>query len=277
MRQYNTCILGFLPPFTDTLKNMLINFLVILMLWGSSIFGEMLEPNYRGHGTQNTRSGTSSTSSTLVRHTGHIPWVNWPQLVHRVSVARCTVLSNGFSGDVNANDTYDGQRDLHLLATSRSQSPIALCHLPVFIFFHKENCPACRMLIEELGVSPEFELLSEYMTMVSAETVDEILRSSPYPRPAFGEIHPRLRGNKRRTKQNGKGEDEMIKAMSPQGEYYPRVLFLFPHNGSVMPVFNNGLDHDSAHIHFYGRAKSLLRGMMSAIRIMDAKVDFDEL
>nr|CCC91499.1 conserved hypothetical protein [Trypanosoma congolense IL3000] len=252
---------------------MITTFLICLLSWESYTFAKDPDLSYGDDTNHQAKSNVIAKSSVLGRHVGHIPWVSWSQLVHSVTAARCTLLSNGSLLDRSAAFKDISEHDPYLLSTARSISSDTVCHLPIFLFFHNEKCPVCRLLIDEISTNPEFELLSEYMTMVSVETLDDLIHTYPYPRPRLYGMSPLSRGSGRRLGLSVREKELLQKTLAPQGEYVPRVFFLFPHNGSVMPVFNKGPDSDSSHLHFYSKVESLLGSMVSAIRIMDKKVN----
>lgn len=111
---------------------------------------------------------------------------------------------------------------------------------PVMMVVHKSWCPACKQLRQKFMTSPEIEILSEHFVMANAEDDDE---------PA----------------------DEMY---SPQGGYSPRIMFLNS-DGTVSPVVNDR--SDPAHLHFYGTTEEVVRGMLSALRIIKGVNDLNDL
>ncbi|KAG8342378.1 hypothetical protein TRVL_06795 [Trypanosoma vivax] len=227
--------------------------------------------NDRGAGYS---SGTAN--DPLTKYLGHLPWLEWRQLIRRVSAARCTVLSRDASqlGTQWNDTTHSDGVGAQLLREARSLYPDRICHLPIFLLFSKNGCSACTELFSKLGSSVEFELLSEYMTLVYAESIKDLRKTGLYPRPSFfSDSHL----NHRKHSLFKQNENDIWKAFALQGEYFPRILFIFPHNGTVMPVFNSGLDSDTDHFHFYREVNSLLKSMLAALRVMNKDIDVSEL
>ena len=112
---------------------------------------------------------------------------------------------------------------------------------PVLMLFHKTWCGACKQLRAKVEKSAEFEALARHFVMANVEDDDE---------PA----------------------DEKY---SPQGSYSPRVMFLQP-DGAVADVVNE-FGSDPGHLHFYGTADELVRGMLAALRVVKGIEDVDEL
>lgn len=217
----------------------------------------------------------------LREFTGHISWISWKELVRSTTAARCTMLSNdtyfGSAVGVQKSAT-DIENSEPGLSSFRSASFNKLCHIPIMLLFHKGDCPGCNILLQKLGNSTEFELLSDYMTMVAAHSVEEMIIDYPYPRPYLKDDMLLLSESRKKEKKlKGEKADAVRKALAGQGEYFPRIYFLFSHNGSVMPIVNQGSDSDSMHLHFYLETTSLLRSMMLALQTMNEAVDFSEL
>ncbi|KEG08406.1 hypothetical protein DQ04_07261010 [Trypanosoma grayi] len=266
------------------MQRLLLLWLYFGLLWCTSLVS-VAESNSKGgsrdHYRWYTRDGEDIQKDLLRQYTRHIPWIKWNQLVHSVTRAQCTLLKGSSSyysiGQDVKTHTVGEDAVWHFLATSRSASSNKMCHLPIMLLFHQNGCPACQELLDDVGKSAEFELLSEYMTLVSAKTLDDTIRHYPYPQPRIGgNFSFRRRDRKRKELKKGKA-NVMRETFAGQGEYFPRVFFLFPHNGSVMPIFNQGMNIDPSYLHFYHDAPSLVRSMMSALRMMNEAVDFSEL
>ncbi|RNF06580.1 uncharacterized protein Tco025E_07531 [Trypanosoma conorhini] len=193
-------------------------------------------------------------ANALQQFTGHIPWIGWRQLVRTVTAARCTLLvSTVAASHAGVGDAAGRVEEIetHLLAGARSESLNELCHRPIMLLFYRDDCSACHALLQDLGNSAEFELLSEYMTMVFAESMVDLTENYPYPLPHFRNDSLFLHRGSRKGKLR-MGEAETVReAFAGQGEYFPRVFFIFPQNGSVMPIFNQGVDSNPSFPNFY--------------------------
>lgn len=111
---------------------------------------------------------------------------------------------------------------------------------PVMMVIHKSWCAACKQLRQKFVGSAEIELLSQHFVMANVEDEDE---------PA---------------------EEKY----SPQGGYSPRIMFLHP-NGDVADVVNT--HGDPSHLHFYGTAEEVVRGMLAALRTLRLVHDANDL
>jgi protein-disulfide reductase (glutathione) len=111
---------------------------------------------------------------------------------------------------------------------------------PIMLVVHKTWCAACKMLRQKFVSSPEIEVLSRHFVMADAEDDDE-------------------------------PTDEKY---SPQGSYSPRIMFLRS-DGSVSEVVNEF--SDPAHLHFFGTAEEVVRGMLAALRIISGVNDVNDL
>ncbi|ORC86271.1 uncharacterized protein TM35_000291530 [Trypanosoma theileri] len=229
---------------------------------------------YRHKGTEESRE------SILKKYTGHIAWMNWRQLVRTVTVAQCTLLEHDASSILprdNSNEMKKKSQGIKFLTTARSASPSPICHLPIFLFFHRNDCPACKSLVQELGKSAEFELLSEYMTMVATETMEDMTEYYPYPKPHVYRDVGRTHGMRKKTRMRKEESDAIKQAFAGQGEYFPRIYFLFPQNGTLMPIVNSAMDADPGHLNFYHEPSSLIESMMLALQMMNGAVSFADL
>ncbi|EKF27846.1 hypothetical protein MOQ_008421 [Trypanosoma cruzi marinkellei] len=218
--------------------------------------------------------------TAMQKFAGHIPWIEWRQLIRIVTAARCTLLSSLAAPSASgATDLPGGggEKKMHSLAAAQSESLNEICHRPIMLLFHQHECPACHALLKNLGISAEFELLSEYMTMVVAESLEEMTEKYPYPLPYFQNDSLFLNKSRRKGKLRKEEAEALREAFAGQGEYFPRVFFVFPQNGSAMPIFNEEGDSDPAHPHFYHEASSLVRSMMVALWTMNKAVSFSEL
>ena len=112
---------------------------------------------------------------------------------------------------------------------------------PVLMLFHKTWCGACKQLRAKLETSAEFEALARHFVMANVEDDDE-------------------------------PDDEKF---SPQGSYSPRIMYLHP-DGRVADVVNE-YGADPSHLHFYGTADEVVRGMLAALRVIQGITDIDEL
>ena len=112
---------------------------------------------------------------------------------------------------------------------------------PIFMFIHKTWCNACVQLRRILMKSAEYEALASFFVMADVEDDDEPL-------------------------------DEEY---SPHGSYSPRIMFLYP-DGSVSDVVNEYGD-DPAHPHFFGNADEVVRGMLSALKVISGVNDVNDL
>ena len=111
---------------------------------------------------------------------------------------------------------------------------------PIMMVIHKSWCAACKQLRKKFEASPEIEVLAQHFVMANVEDDDE-------------------------------PEDEKY---SPQGGYSPRIMFLAP-DGSVADVINP--HSDPAHLHFYGTAEEIVKGMLQALRIVKGITNVDDL
>jgi protein-disulfide reductase (glutathione) len=111
---------------------------------------------------------------------------------------------------------------------------------PVMMVVHKTWCAACKQLRQKFVGSAEIEVLSQHFVMANVEDEDE---------PA----------------------DEKY---SPQGGYSPRIMFLHA-NGEVADVVNT--HGDPTHLHFYGTAEEVVRGMLAALRTIRNVHEVDDL
>ena len=111
---------------------------------------------------------------------------------------------------------------------------------PIMMVIHKTWCPACLMLGEDVQNSAEIELLSEYFVMADVEDDDE----------------------------------PPDKKYAIQGQYNPRILFLYP-NGDVADIINE--TGEPQHLHFYPDVPSLVQSMLRALRVIKRIDDIDEL
>ncbi|EAN90736.1 hypothetical protein, conserved [Trypanosoma cruzi] len=218
--------------------------------------------------------------TAMQKFAGHIPWIEWRQLIRIVTAARCTLLSTlaapSASGSTDLPGT-GGDKKMHSLAAAHSESSNEICLRPIMLLFHQHECLACHALLKNVGISAEFELLSEYMTMVVAESLEDITEKYPYPLPHFHNDSLFVNRGRRKGKLRREEAEALREAFAGQGEYFPRVFFVFPQNGSVMPIFNEEGDSDPAHPHFYHEATSLVRSMMVALWTMNKAVSFSEL
>lgn len=112
---------------------------------------------------------------------------------------------------------------------------------PIFMFIHKTWCNACVQLRRILLKSAEYEALASFFVMADVEDDDEPV-------------------------------DEEY---SPHGSYSPRILFLHP-DGTVADVVNEYGD-DPAHPHFFGNADEVVRGMLSALKVITGVTDINDL
>jgi protein-disulfide reductase (glutathione) len=111
---------------------------------------------------------------------------------------------------------------------------------PVMMLVHKTWCAACKQLRQKFIGSAEIEVLSEHFVMANVEDDDE-------------------------------PSDEKY---SPQGGYSPRIMFLRP-DGSVADVINPA--SDPGHLHFYGTADEVARGMLQTLRAVKGVSNADDL
>mmetsp|Transcript_12656 Transcript_12656/g.39374 ORF Transcript_12656/g.39374 Transcript_12656/m.39374 type:complete len:172 (-) Transcript_12656:82-597(-) len=111
---------------------------------------------------------------------------------------------------------------------------------PIFMLVHKTWCAACKQLRQKFIGSAEIELLSEHFVMANVEDDDE------------------------------PSEEKY----SPQGGYSPRIMFLRP-DGSVADVINTA--SDPGHLHFYGTADEVVRGMLQTLRVVKGVTNPDDL
>ncbi|ESL06270.1 hypothetical protein TRSC58_06058 [Trypanosoma rangeli SC58] len=178
---------------------------------------------------------------------------------------------------VSESSEVNEEKEVRFLAEARSESFNELCHRPIMLLFYRDDCSACHALLQGLGNSAEFELLSEYMTMVVADSMVDITEKYPYPQPHFRNHSLFFHGGRRGKVLKMKEAEAVQEAFAGQGEYFPRVFFIFPQNGSVMPIFNQGEDSNPSFLHFYHETSSLLHSMMVALWTMNEAVNFSEL
>ncbi|KAH9597914.1 hypothetical protein LSM04_006385 [Trypanosoma melophagium] len=257
-------------------------FIVFVLLFCTHVIGsvrsDFVKDSPRKH--YNRYKGTEESQDNILRkYTGHIAWMKWRQLVRSVTAAQCTLIEHDGSSILSRDNSNTIKKDyeMRLLTTARSASHSAICHLPILLFFHRNDCPACQSLLQALGKSAEFELLSEYMTMVAVDTLEDMTGYYPYPKPHFYRDVFRANGRRRKTRMRREEADAVQEAFAGQGEYFPRIFFLFPQNGSTMPIVNGGLESDPTHLHFYHEPSSLVQSMMLALQIMNKAVSFSDL
>lgn len=102
---------------------------------------------------------------------------------------------------------------------------------PMFLLFHKSWCPACKALERHVAESMAIEVLSEHFLMVSI--LDD--------------------------------EDTGAKEYSPQGLYYPRILFAHS-NGTVLKDVVNDQHHEPGHDHYFADADCIVTAMKKTLR-----------
>lgn len=111
---------------------------------------------------------------------------------------------------------------------------------PIMMVVHKTWCAACRAVGQAFATSPEAELLSKYFVMANVEDDDE----------------------------------PSDKKYAIQGQYNPRVLFLYP-DGEVADIVNE--KGDPAHLHFYPEISDLVKSMIQALRLIAGVEEIGEL
>jgi protein-disulfide reductase (glutathione) len=111
---------------------------------------------------------------------------------------------------------------------------------PIMMVVHKTWCAACRAVGEAFATSPEAELLSKYFVMANVEDDDE----------------------------------PSDKKYAIQGQYNPRVLFLYP-DGEVADIVNE--KGDPTHLHFYPEISDLVKSMIQALKVIAGVQDIGEL
>ncbi|RNE97610.1 hypothetical protein TraAM80_09234 [Trypanosoma rangeli] len=240
----------------------------------------IFEDGPRDRNARHNSDHAGTQTNALQKFTSHISWIEWRQLVRNIAVARCTLLKRTVASSrsgVSDSSEVDEEEEMRLLAGARSESFNELCHRPIMLLFYRDDCSACHALLQGLGNSAEFELLSEYMTMVVADSMVEITENYPYPQPHFRNDSLFFHGGRRKNILQMKETEAVQEGFAGQGEYFPRVLFIFPQNGSVMPIFNQGEDSNPSFLHFYHETSSLLHSMMVALWTMNEGVNFSEL
>lgn len=113
---------------------------------------------------------------------------------------------------------------------------------PIMLIIHKTWCPACKQMRKKFEQSAEIEALSEHFVMSHAEDDDE-------------------------------PSDERY---APNGAYSPRLLFINPENGDLLPITNPAAS-DPSSPHFYGSAPEVVRGMVACLVHTSGVSHLDEL
>lgn len=113
---------------------------------------------------------------------------------------------------------------------------------PIMLVIHKTWCPACKQMRKKFEQSAEIEALSEHFVMSHAEDDDE-------------------------------PSDERY---APNGAYSPRILFINPESGDLLPI-TNPAGTDPASPHFYGSAPEVVRGMVACLVHTSGVSHLDEL